>query len=91
MPLRTAHTDRISSEALARVGLPTALAPTRASKIRFETPVGATARSGSRLDASVAMTDARKPPFETAWVAPQTRATGERQAGRTPPQNVTFR
>ena len=37
-----AHTGRISSEALARVGLPTALAPTRASQIRFETAVGAT-------------------------------------------------
>ena len=37
-----AHTDCISSEALARVGLPTMLAPTRAGEIRFETPVGAT-------------------------------------------------
>jgi len=37
-----AHTERISSEALARVGLQTALAPTRASRIRFETAVGAT-------------------------------------------------
>ena len=39
------HTDRISSEALVRVGLPTALAPTRASRIRFETAVGATERT----------------------------------------------
>ena len=31
-----AHRTVISSEALARVGLPTALAPTRAGRIRFE-------------------------------------------------------
>jgi len=37
-----AHTDRISFEALARVGLNRALAPTRATKRRFERAVGAT-------------------------------------------------
>ena len=37
-----AHTGADSLKSVARVGLPTALAPTRASRIRFETPVGAT-------------------------------------------------
>ena len=35
-------------EALARLGLPTSLAPTRASRIRLDAPVGATDASSSR-------------------------------------------
>jgi len=38
----SAHTECISCEALARVGLPTAKAPTRTSEIRFVHSVGAT-------------------------------------------------
>ena len=46
----------------ARVGLPTALAPTRASQIRFDAPVGATdaAKRQSCLPASVAITECTK-------------------------------
>jgi hypothetical protein len=35
----------MSSESLARVGLPTALAPMQVSKIRFDAPVGAIGRT----------------------------------------------
>jgi len=57
--------DRILFEALARVGLPTALAPMRASETSFLHPVGATERT-KRQSAicigrdHVAITDARK-------------------------------
>jgi hypothetical protein len=48
-----ARTERMSSESLARVGLPTALAPMQVSKIRFDAPVGATgARWGDTLATS---------------------------------------
>ena len=44
-----AHTERISSEALARVGLHTSLAPTPQGQIRFATAVGATDAANRNL------------------------------------------